>query len=66
MLSEHPAHSNPAGDRPRTVRSQPHSDIVPELHARVTACATPADDIAWTKEASREPKNDKIYTFLHI
>ena len=60
MLSEQPAHSNPSAVLPRTVRSQPHLSIEPELHARVTEWATPADDSACTNAASRVPKKIRI------
>ena len=46
ILSEQPDHSNPSALRPLTVRSQPHFSRSPLLHARVTACATPAEDMA--------------------
>ena len=46
---------NPSGDIPRRERSQPQFSSSPELQDRVTACATPALEIAWTKLASRVP-----------
>lgn len=55
ILSEHPDHSNPSLLGPFTVRSQPHLVSFPLEHARVTAWATPAADIACTKDASLVP-----------
>lgn len=45
----------PCGLTPCTVRSQPHFSSSPLLHARVTAKATPAEEMAYTKAASRVP-----------
>lgn len=45
----------PWGLTPCTVRSQPHFSSSPLLHARVTAKATPAEEMAYTKAASRVP-----------
>lgn len=54
-LSEHPAHWNPSGDAPRTVRSHPQSSSSPAEQARVSAWATPAAEMACTNAASRVP-----------
>lgn len=45
----------PCGLTPCTVRSQPHFSSSPLLHALVTAKATPAEEMAYTKAASRVP-----------
>lgn len=45
----------PWGLTPWTVLSQPHFSSSPLLHARVTAKATPAEEMAYTKAASRVP-----------
>jgi len=63
MLSEQPDHwklaallrARRAGERVVMDRSQPQRSSCPELHARVTAYTTPADEIAWTNAASRVP-----------
>lgn len=57
ILSEQPDHSKPSGLRPFTVPSQPQVCRSPLLHARVTECATPAEDIACTNATSRVPGN---------
>ena len=46
---------NPSGDMPLSDRSQPQFSSSPEEQLRVTACATPALEIACTKLASRVP-----------
>lgn len=53
LPSKHPC--LPCGLTPCTVRSQPHFSSSPLLHALVTAKATPAEEMAYTKAASRVP-----------
>lgn len=46
---------NPSGDIPLRDRSQPQFSSSPLEHDLVTACATPALEMAWTKLASLVP-----------
>ena len=47
---------NPSGDMPRRDLSQPQFSSSPLEQARVRACATPADEIAWTNAISLVPR----------
>lgn len=53
----------PSGLTPCTLWSQPHFSSSPLLQALVTANATLAAEIAYTKAASRVPKH--IHTHKH-
>ena len=52
---------NPSGDIPRSDRSQPQFSSSPEEQDLVTACATPAEEMACTKLASLVPGDTTGY-----
>ena len=56
ILLLHPDQAQPLPVLPLRDRSQSQLSRFPELHDAVTACATPAAVMAWTKAASLQPE----------
>ena len=56
--------SNPSGEVPLSDLSHPQFSSSPEEQARVSACATPAEDIACTNAISRVPERKMIIQLI--